>query len=271
MLESKKDQRKLIRNFSIIAHIDHGKSTLADKIIRITNSKKISEKTLSKALDNLIVEKEKGITIKLNPIKLEYNLNNESYIFNLIDTPGHADFGYEVSRSLASCEGVILLVDSTKGVQAQTITYLRLAQKLNLKIIPVINKIDSISAKIEEVQRQLTKLINFNEDELNFISSKTGLNIEKLLKKIVEYIPDPTSSNHSFQNDKSKLKGLVFDLIYDRYNGVIVYVRIFKGSLKINQRIKFFYNNKKIFQIEKIGAKTPEKILMKELKEGEIG
>lgn len=260
-----KEQRSLIRNFSIIAHIDHGKSTLADKIIRLANPTK---KIAKKALDKLEVEKQKGITIKLNPIRMEFKVpsKQETYIFNLIDTPGHADFSYEVSRSLASCEGVLLLVDATKGVQAQTVAYLKIAQKVNLKILPVINKVDLSSARIEETKNQLVKIAGFREKDFSFISSKTGFNVEDLITSVIDFIPCPKLP----KENKFSLKALVFDLFYDKYNGVIVYIRIFEGYIKNKQKIEFFHS-KKSFQVEKIGVRVPEDLLREELREGEIG
>jgi GTP-binding protein LepA len=264
MKKEEKEDYKLIRNFSIIAHVDHGKSTLADRIIELTNFKD-SKKPLNRILDSLALEQQKGITIKLNAVQLKYldERSKNNYIFNLIDTPGHADFGYEVSRSLAACEGVILLVDATKGVQAQTLAYLQIAKKLNLKFIPVINKIDLPSAQLEKTQSQLTQLLNFNEDDFCFISSKTGKNVPSLLEKIVDKIPYPIKK-------EGPLKALIFDLLYDKYYGVIVYIRIFEGSIILKQKIKFLHNGK-VFQVEKIGIKKPENQLKEKLEIGEIG
>ena len=180
-----------IRNFSIIAHIDHGKSTLADRLLEKTNLKD-SNKSLERVLDSLSLEQEKGITIKLNAVQLYYPPeSSEPYIFNLIDTPGHVDFMYEVSRSLAACEGVLLLVDSTKGIQAQTLAYYEVAKKLNLKILPVINKVDLPHAQIEATKNQLIELLNCQESDICLISAKTGLNVDLLLEKIITDIPPP--------------------------------------------------------------------------------
>jgi len=180
-----------IRNFSIIAHIDHGKSTLADRLLEKTNLKN-SNKPLERVLDSLSLEQEKGITIKLNAVQLYYPPeSSEPYIFNLIDTPGHVDFMYEVSRSLAACEGVILLVDATKGIQAQTLAYYEIAQSLNLKILPVINKIDLPHAQLETTQKQLIELLNCQENDICLISAKSGKNVDLLLKKIITDIPSP--------------------------------------------------------------------------------
>ncbi|MDR1670368.1 MAG: GTP-binding protein [Spiroplasmataceae bacterium] len=188
----KKDK---IRNFSIIAHIDHGKSTLADRLLEKTNLKN-SNKSLERVLDSLSLEQEKGITIKLNSVQLYYypkgSENDDPYIFNLIDTPGHVDFMYEVSRSLAACEGVILLVDATKGIQAQTLAYYQIAKNLNLKILPVINKIDLPSAQLETTKGQLIDLLNCQENDICLISAKSGINIDLLLEKIISEIPSPS-------------------------------------------------------------------------------
>lgn len=264
-LNEKEEGHQLIRNFSIIAHVDHGKSTLADRIIELTNFKNLNKPPLNRILDSLKLEQQKGITIKLNSVQLDYSSkkSNKNYIFNLIDTPGHADFRYEVSRSLAVCEGVILLVDSTKGIQAQTLAYFHIAKELNLKFIPVINKIDLASSQIEKTKNQLISLLNCKEDDIYLISSKTGQNVSLLLEKIVEKIPYPIKK-------EGFLRALIFDLLYDKYHGVIVYIRIFEGSMKLKQKIKFL-NNGKIFQIEKIGIKKPENVLKNDLFVGEIG
>ncbi|RHZ35201.1 GTP-binding protein [endosymbiont GvMRE of Glomus versiforme] len=185
-----------IRNFSIIAHIDHGKSTLADRLLEKTNLKN-SNQTLERVLDSLSLEKEKGITIKLNAVQLYYPLeSSEPYIFNLIDTPGHVDFMYEVSRSLAACEGVILLVDAVKGIQAQTLAYYEIAKNLNLKILPVINKIDLPHAQLDMTKNQLVELLDCQEKDICLISAKTGKNIDLLLKKIIVDIPSPESNDN---------------------------------------------------------------------------
>lgn len=184
-------ETKKIRNFSIIAHIDHGKSTLADRILELTNLKN-SRQQLNRILDSLTLEQKKGITIKLNAVQLYYPPEDKDpYILNLIDTPGHFDFHYEVSRSLATCEGVILLVDATKGIQAQTLAYYEIAKKLNLKILPVINKIDLPFAQLPATKKQLIELLNCQEDDITLISAKTGHNVELLIKKIINEIPSP--------------------------------------------------------------------------------
>ena len=187
----KKIDPSKIRNFSIIAHIDHGKSTLADRLLEKTNLKN-SNKSLERVLDSLSLEQEKGITIKLNAVQLHYPPESpEPYVFNLIDTPGHVDFMYEVSRSLAACEGVILLVDASKGIQAQTLAYYEIAKNLNLKILPAINKIDLPHAQLETTKKQLIRLLNCQEKDICLISAKTGKNIDLLLEKIISVIPSP--------------------------------------------------------------------------------
>jgi len=183
-----------IRNFSIIAHIDHGKSTLADRLLELTNLKS-SNKSLERVLDSLALEQEKGITIKLNAVQLYYSDNSEIYVFNLIDTPGHVDFMYEVSRSLAACEGAILLVDAVKGIQAQTLSYCEIAKNLNLKVLPVINKIDLPHAQLDTTKNQLIELLNCQGEDICLISAKTGKNINLLLKKIINEIPSPIIRN----------------------------------------------------------------------------
>jgi len=250
-----------IRNFSIIAHIDHGKSTLADRLLEKTNLKG-SNKSIERILDSLLPWR--GITIKLNAVQLYHPPESlEPHIFNLIDTPGHVDFMYEVSRSLAACEGVLLLVDATKGIQAQTLAYYEIAKSLDLKILPIINKIDLPSAQLGSTKKQLIDLLACQENDICLISAKSGQNIDLLLNKIIEVIPAPI-----FQ--KGQLKALVFDLLYSRYYGVIVYLKIIEGELTKNQKIKF-HQSQKIYQVERVGVKTPKEILKQQLTAGEIG
>src|SRR3954447_4430697 len=255
-----------IRNFSIIAHIDHGKSTLADRILELTNFKnsRHSRQKINRVLDSLALEQEKGITIKLNAVQLYYPPeSSEPYILNLIDTPGHFDFHYEVSRSLAACEGVILLVDATKGIQAQTLAYYEVAKNLELKILPAINKIDLPSAQLTATKTQLIELLKCQENDICLISAKTGKNIDLLLENIIKIIPKPTFR-------EGLLCALIFDLFYSRYYGVVIYVRIFEGELAKGQKVKF-HSSQKIYQIERLGVKTPKEILKKKLVAGEIG
>ena len=224
-----------IRNFSIIAHIDHGKSTLADRFIELTHT--ISTRNLKEqVLDTMDIERERGITIKAQTIQLNYSFLNEDYVLNLIDTPGHVDFTYEVSRSLAACEGALLLIDATQGVQAQTISTVYQAIEQDLVIIPVINKIDSPLAETEKIIDEVCEVLGFDESEILKVSAKDGTGVEGLLKKIIERIPSPKS------NVKNEgLKALIFDSIYDPYKGAIAYVKIFNGKIRKGQKI-YFHN-----------------------------
>ncbi|MCX6736840.1 MAG: translation elongation factor 4 [Candidatus Parcubacteria bacterium] len=252
-----------IRNFCIIAHIDHGKSTLADRFLEVTHT--ISKDKLSEQfLDKMSLEKERGITIKMHPVKMAWQENGESYIFNLIDTPGHVDFNYEVSRSLAAVEGAILLVDATQGIQAQTITNLDLALKQNLKIIPVLNKIDLAISDIESRRQELSELLAIEPEEILMVSAKKKTNIESLLSVIVSKIPSPKG-----EIDKP-LKALVFDSKYDPYKGIIAYVRVFDGNIKADSQVYFMAQNKSIEVLE-VGVFNPELIKVDSLSAGSIG
>jgi len=213
-----------IRNFSIIAHIDHGKSTLADRILEATHTDLSHEKRKSRVLDRLDLEQEKGITIKLQACNMVW----KGYQLNLIDTPGHVDFSYEVSRSLAACEAAILLVDASQGIQAQTISNTKKALELGLKLIPVLNKIDLDGIDIEEREKEITELLGFSKDEIIKVSGKTGLNVDQLLDRIVEQVPPPVG------DPNKPLKALIFDSFYDEHRGVVVAVRIFDGRIKHN-------------------------------------
>ena len=239
-----------IRNFSIIAHIDHGKSTLADRFLELTktmNKNKIGEQYL----DQNIIEKQRGITIKLAPVRMKYLRNSEEFILNLIDTPGHVDFSYEVSRTLAACEGALLLVDATQGVQAQTVAHFHTAKKEGLKIIPVINKIDLQTARTEEVAKEMNEIFGIDKNEIIYISAKTGQNVDSLLSAIVDRIPPPQGSFNS------PLRALIFDAFYDEHRGVIVYVRLVNGKLSKNEKI-IFYQSRKNTSASEIGFFTPE-------------
>ena len=223
---------KKIRNFCIIAHIDHGKSTLADRLLQVTNT--ISERDMmDQVLDDMDLEREKGITIKSHAIQINYNRNGEEYILNLIDTPGHVDFSYEVSRALAACEGALLLVDATQGIQAQTISNLYLAIDNDLEIIPVINKIDMDGAMIEEVKDQIIELIGCKPEEILLASGRTGLGVEAILEAIVERIPAPKGT------ENAPLQALIFDSVFNSFRGIIVYYRILNGSLKKGDKVQF--------------------------------
>jgi GTP-binding protein LepA len=248
-----------IRNFCIISHVDHGKSTLADRFLEITKTIP-EEKMRPQYLDMMDLEREKGITIKMQPVRMEY----QGYILNLIDTPGHVDFSYEVSRSLAAVEGAILLVDATKGIQAQTIANLELAKKQNLVIIPAVNKIDLPQAKIEETKEEVAKILNIFKNEIFEISAKEGTNVEKLLQAVIEKIPCP-------KGDKEKpLKALIFDSKYDPYKGVIAYVKIFDGLVNTKDLI-YLIATKTEGEVKELGFFQPEPTSKNILSAGEIG
>lgn len=252
-----------IRNFSIIAHIDHGKSTLADRILEKTGA--VSEHDVTnQMLDSMDIERERGITIKLNTASLKYNLNNKEYILNLIDTPGHVDFSYEVSRSLASCEGAILVVDAAQGIEAQTLANLYLALENNLVIIPVINKIDLPNADIPKVKKELMDLIGFQDDEIILTSAKTGEGVEDLLQAIVERIPSPKG------NKNSPLQALIFDSIFDSYRGVIISARIVNGILSVGDKIMMMATQQS-YEVVELFKNTPKEEKVQTLTAGEVG
>ena len=256
-------KQELIRNFCIIAHIDHGKSTLADRLLEVTHVLDMS-KRVEQVLDDMDLEKERGITIKSHAIRMEYKYNGETYILNLIDTPGHVDFSYEVSRSLASCDGALLLVDAAQGIEAQTMSNLYLAMENNLEVIPVINKIDLPKADVEGTVHDIEENIGIPDELIYRISAKTGLNVEELLVGIIDNIPAPKGDS------EASAKALIFDSYYDRYRGVIVLVRMVDGSLKKGQEIKFMSTNKK-FNIEEIGYLGINNIPKTSLETGEVG
>lgn len=256
-------QQKNIRNFCIIAHIDHGKSTLADRILEITNAVSKRE-AKAQLLDNMDIERERGITIKLNTASLKYHYNNEEYLLNLIDTPGHVDFSYEVSRSLAACEGAILVVDAVQGIEAQTLANLYLALESNLTIIPVINKIDLPNADVEKVSKELIDLIGFSKDEIILTSAKTGEGVKKLVDAIVERVPSPEGKS------ASKLKALIFDSVFDSYKGVIASVRVVDGSLKVGDKIRFMQSGA-VYDVTELTINTPKEEKIDELSSGEVG
>ncbi|WP_430833321.1 translation elongation factor 4 [Erysipelothrix rhusiopathiae] len=256
--------QKNIRNFSIIAHIDHGKSTLADRILEQTHT--VAHRDMqAQLLDQLDLERERGITIKLNAVQLAYKADDgQEYIFHLIDTPGHVDFTYEVSRSLAACEGAILIVDATQGIQAQTLANAYLAIENDLEIMVVINKVDLPSADPERVKREIEDVLGIDASNAPLISAKTGLNIDQVLEGIVAQIPAP-------QGDvEAPLKALVFDSIYDSYRGVIAFVNIKQGQVKVGDEIKFMASGA-VFEVTELGVRTPTEIKKDKLVTGEVG
>ena len=257
--------KKLIRNFSIIAHIDHGKSTLADRILEITETVSRRE-MLDQFLDDMELERERGITIKAHSVRVLYKSRSDGrqYIFNLIDTPGHVDFSYEVSRSLAACEGAILVVDATQGIQAQTLANVYLAVDNNLEIIPVINKIDLKSARIDEVTMELGSVLGIKEEDILKVSAKTGHGIEEILEKIVCDIPHPDG------NPNGPLRALIFDSQYNSYRGVVVLIRVVEGSINKGDRIKFMVEGLSS-EVEEVGIFEPDMIKKEMLTAGEVG
>jgi GTP-binding protein LepA len=252
-----------IRNFSIIAHIDHGKSTLADRILEITNAITDREKK-DQLLDSMDLERERGITIKLNAVQLKYKYNNEEYVLHLIDTPGHVDFTYEVSRSLAACEGAILVVDAAQGIEAQTLANLYLALEANLTIVPVINKIDLPNADPDKVKQELIDTLGFREDEIVYTSAKNGIGIKELVEKIIEKIPSPEGSR------KGRLQALIFDSYYDPYRGVVALVRIMNGQVKMGDKIRMMATGA-TYDVLELGVHTPHELNVDRLVAGEVG
>ncbi len=257
--------KKYIRNFSIIAHIDHGKSTLADRLIEMTGALSKREMT-EQVLDNMDIEKERGITIKSQAVRMKYKASDgNEYEINLIDTPGHVDFNYEVSRSLAACEGAVLVVDSTQGVEAQTLANVYLALDNNLEIIPVINKVDLPSARPDEVKNEIEEIIGIPAQDAPCISAKTGLNVDQVLERIVKDIPAPSG------DENAPLQALIFDSIYNDYKGALAYVRIKQGSVKVGDEIRLMSNNTH-FTVTELGYFEPGKYeTTGELTAGEVG
>ena len=259
-----KDYQKYIRNFSIIAHIDHGKSTLADRIIEKTGL--VSKREMREQfLDNMELERERGITIKLQTTRLIFHSKDgNEYIFNLIDTPGHVDFTYEVSRSLAACEGAVLVVDATQGVEAQTLANVYLAMDEDLEIMPVLNKIDLPSARPEEIKQEIEDVIGVDAEDAPLVSAKEGIGVEELLERIVTDIPAPQGDEHG------KLKALIFDSYYDNYKGVVIYTRVFDGTVKEGDIIRLMNTDKK-YEVTEVGVYSPGPVECKSLRAVEVG
>lgn len=257
------DKLQRTRNFCIIAHIDHGKSTLADRLIEYTGqvAKRDMENQL---LDSMELERERGITIKLAPVKMNYCYKGENYTLNLIDTPGHVDFNYEVSRSLAACEGALLIVDASQGVEAQTLANCYLALDNDLAIVPVINKIDLPSARPEEVRQEIEE-IGLDASRAPLISAKEGINIDKVLESVIEEIPCPKG------DENAPLKALIFDCVYDNYKGVLILVRIFDGKVRVGSKIKMFQTKDKVFDVTEVGIFAPEMRQTESLSAGDVG
>ena len=255
--------QKHIRNFAIIAHVDHGKSTLADRFLEITKTVP-KEKLSEQFLDQNPISRRRGITIKLAPVRMNYTLDAIPYTLNLIDTPGHVDFSYEVSRTLAACEGAILLVDASQGIQAQTVAHFREARKQNLVLIPVVNKIDLPSAQAEMVSEELVDTFGFKKDEIIYISAKTGENVENLLGAVIKRLPVPKGEENKI------LRGLIFDAVYDEFRGVVAYVRIVDGQVKKGDKVKFYQNNIES-EVTDLGYFSPHLVSSNELSTGEIG
>ncbi len=252
-------EKTKVRNFSIIAHIDHGKSTLADRILELTGA--VSKREMKdQILDSMDLERERGITIKLNAVKLNYN----GYIINLIDTPGHVDFSYEVSRSLAACEGALLVVDAAQGIEAQTLANLYLALEQDLTIIPVINKIDLPNADVPRVKKELVEVLGFKEEDILLCSAKTGEGVKEILDAVVERIPAPAV------NMDKPTRALIFDSYFDSYRGVILLVKIVDGKIKVGDKIEMMASNS-TFDVVELGVKTPKEESYKELVSGEVG
>ena len=252
-----------IRNISIIAHIDHGKSTLADRLIE-KYGLTVNRKMKDQVLDSMDLERERGITIKAQTVALEYSSDNQNYKINLIDTPGHVDFSYEVSRSLSACEGVILIIDATQGLEAQSIAHTSLAKKLGLEIIPVINKVDLPSADVENVKDDLSNLLKIDKSSILEVSAKTGLGVDKILPSIVASVPEPLSDDHK------PLRAYIVDSWFDNYLGIVVLIKIIDGKLKLKDKIKIL-SNKKEFVIDKLGFFTPQISYLDELTAGDVG
>ncbi len=252
---------KNIRNFCIIAHIDHGKSTLADRLLEYTHTIEVTE---GQMLDDMELEKERGITIKSHAIQMEYTREGEKYILNLIDTPGHVDFSYEVSRSIAACEGALLVVDASQGVQAQTISNLYMALEHDLEIIPVMNKCDMESAMPDMVEDEIIDLLGCKREEIIRASAKTGMGVEETLNAVVDRIPHPMG------DENAPLQALIFDSVFNSFRGIIAYFKIENGVIRQGEKVKFF-NTGKEYDADEIGVLKMDMIPRKELRTGDVG
>jgi GTP-binding protein LepA len=262
--EERMKRQSRIRNFSIIAHIDHGKSTLADRILEKTNAL-TSREMKDQLLDSMDLERERGITIKLNAVQLNYKAKDgEEYTFHLIDTPGHVDFTYEVSRSLAACEGAVLVVDAAQGIEAQTLANVYLALDNDLEILPVINKIDLPSADPERVRGEIEEVIGLDASEAVLASAKAGIGIEEILEQVVEKIPAPSG------DPEAPLKALIFDSLYDAYRGVVAYIRVVEGTVKVGDKVRMMATGKE-FEVNEVGVFTPKATMRDELSVGDVG
>lgn len=257
--------QKNIRNFCIIAHIDHGKSTLADRFLEVTKTISKRDMKHGQMLDTMDLEQERGITIKLQPVRMDWEYEGQKYVLNLIDTPGHVDFSYEVSRSLAACEGAILVVDATQGIEAQTLANCYMALEHDLEIIPILNKIDLPSADVEKRAKEIEDALGIPKEDVIAISAKEGTNVEQVLERVVQKVPAPTGGT-----DKDELKALIFDSVYDSYRGVLTYVRLFSGSIKRGDKV-YFLSNKKEIEVLEVGYFKPKCVPSAILHSGEVG